>query len=262
MGPASISTSISISLICAAAFHTPLSAQTLQSSASIPDNPNRNEIPLLPDISSSLTSQDPTPASTWELVKPNNINPGLTWQIASLPQANSSLDWQIISTTEQLIAQPAPTEQPDDQPKPSAQTSLAPWIVGLGGGARIGIGEPTYGMVYGRIGREISNKAALSLRPAYIFGNSDSEGSSNSQGAFKMPLTLDLYPNKPISPYAGVGVATNTDSNGNANAMITAGLDINFVKHLGLSLGINYIFQDSDQDDRDVEAFTVLYYRF
>jgi opacity protein-like surface antigen len=136
--------------------------------------------------------------------------------------------------------------------------------MGLGGGVRIGIGndEPTYGMVYGRIGREIGKDAALSLRPAYIFGNVNSDGSSNNQGAFQMPLTLDIYPNSPVSPYAGVGVATNTDSSGNADAMITAGLDINLVKHLSLSLGLNYIFDSSDQDNKDVEAFTVLYYRF
>ena len=52
---------------------------------------------------------------------------------------------------------------------------------------RIGIGEPTYGMVYGRVGREIGKDAALSLRPAYIFGNVNSDGSSNNQGAFQMP---------------------------------------------------------------------------
>ena len=136
--------------------------------------------------------------------------------------------------------------------------------MGLGGGVRIGIGydEPTDGMVYGRIGREIGKDAALSLRPAYIFGNVGPDGSSNNQGAFQMPLTLDIYPNSPVSPYAGVGVATNTDSNGNADAMITAGLDINLVKHLSLSLGLNYIFEGSDEDNKDVEAFTVLYYRF
>ena len=136
--------------------------------------------------------------------------------------------------------------------------------MGLGGGIRIGIGydEPTDGMVYGRIGREIGKDAAISLRPAYIFGNVGSDGYSNNQGAFQMPLTLDLYPNSPISPYAGVGVATNTDSNGKADAMITGGLDINLVKHLSLSLGLNYIFEGSDQDNKDLEAFTVLYYRF
>jgi hypothetical protein len=40
-----------------------------------------------------------------------------------------------------------------------------------------------------------------------------------------MPLTLGLYQNSPVTPYAVVGVATNTDSNGNADAMNTTGLD-------------------------------------
>ena len=134
--------------------------------------------------------------------------------------------------------------------------------MGLGGGVNIdNYGGPTNGIVYGRIGREIGKDAAISLRPAYIFGNVGSDGSSNNQGAFQMPLTLDLFPNTPFSPYAGVGVATNTQSDGNADTMITAGLDINLVKHLSLSLGLNYIFI-SDHNNRDIEAFTVLYYRF
>ena len=218
-------------------------------------------MPLKRDIKSSQTSQDPIPEHTLELSQSANSETGLTWQTTFPLPTNSTLVWQLAEAIEPT-AQPTPTDQPGDKPKAYAQTALSPWIVGLGGGARIGIDEPTYGMVYGRIGREISKETAISLRPAYIFGNSDSKGTSNNQGAFQMPLTLDLYPNKLISPYAGVGVATNTDSTGNANAMVTAGLDINFAKHLSLGLGINYIFQTSDQDNRDVEAFTLLYYRF
>ncbi len=150
-GPVSISASVSISIICTAAFHSPLAAQTLRPAASFPDNPNRHARPFNHDISSSLTSQDSIPAPTWELGQPANTKPGSTWQKASPLPTNSSPDWQPAPTTEQPADQPAaqPTpavqlgDQPGDQPKPSAQTSLAPWIVGLGGGVRIGIGEPT-----------------------------------------------------------------------------------------------------------------------
>lgn len=132
----------------------------------------------------------------------------------------------------------------------------------MGGGLRIGIGEPNYGMAYGRIGRMIGEDTSISLRPAYVFGNIDSAGAKNNEGAFQMPLTLDLYPNSLFSPYVGGGIATNTGSSGSTDAMATAGLDINISKRLSLGLGINYIFESADEDNRDVEGFTVLYFKF
>jgi opacity protein-like surface antigen len=262
------SIAVLLSLTGIAAFGVPLSAQPLRPAVSLLDNPKPTAHSFRHTIASSQTSQDPIPAPTWELGQPAADKPGTTWEKTSPIPTESSPNWQLAPAGDQVAPQAKPQPEPDEQPsgqaRVTAQTSLSPWILGLGGGLRIGIGndEPTFGMVYGRVGREVGKDAAISLRPAYVFGNVDSSGSSNSQGAFQMPLTLDLYPNSQFSPYAGVGVATNTDSNGNTDAMITAGLDINLVKHLSFSLGINYIIETSDQDNRDVEAFTVLYYRF
>jgi opacity protein-like surface antigen len=136
------------------------------------------------------------------------------------------------------------------------------WFFGIGGGARIGIGEPTYPMVYGRIGRRFGNDLALSIRPGYIFGNSDSQGKSNSEGAFQMPLTLDFAPDQSFSPFIGAGIATNTDSNGKTEPLFTAGVDIRITSNLSFAASINVVYQSSDEDNRDVEALTVLYFRF
>jgi hypothetical protein len=43
-----------------------------------------------------------------------------------------------------------------------------------------------------------------------------------------MPLTLDFFRRSVLSPCIGVGIATNTDSTGDTDPMITGGLDINF----------------------------------
>ena len=76
-----------------------------------------------------------------------------------------------------------------------------------------------------------------------------------------MPLTLDLFPRAPISPYFGVGLATNTDSTHTTDAMLTGGIDLNLVPHLALGLNINYVFQ-SALNDTDWEAMALLYYHF
>lgn len=210
----------------------------------------------------SESGKQPVPAPTWESSPPAESNSGTTWQAAPPAQPQSPSNWQPDPTTNQPIAAPKASDQPETDQKPSFQTPLYPWILGLGGGARIGLGEPTYGMVYGRVGRAIGTETAISLRPAYVFGNVNGSGASTNQGAFQMPLTIDLFPTSRFSPYAGAGIATNTDSNGNTDAMITAGLDVNLAKHVSLSLGFNYIIETSDSDNKDVEAFTVLYFRF
>ena len=136
------------------------------------------------------------------------------------------------------------------------------WIFGAGGGVRWGVGEPNYGMIYGRAGKLINTDLSISIRPTYIFGNSDQFGSPNSQGAFQVPVTLDLAPNRFFSPYAGVGIASNTDSMGKVDAMLTGGVDIRVTQYFTLGAGINYIIEPQDADNRDVEAFSILYLRF
>ena len=155
-----------------------------------------------------------------------------------------------------------PDEQPASEPtKPAPQS---PWILGIGGGARIGAGEPTYPMVYGRLGRMVHRDASLSLRPRYIFGNSDQQGQSNREGAFQMPLTLDLKPTNWLSPYLGGGIATNTDSTGKTDGMFSMGVDISINRNLAIDIGMNYIFQSSSVDSNkgDFEFTSVLYLRF
>jgi len=148
--------------------------------------------------------------------------------------------------------------QPDEQVSPQGPKA----ILGLGGGARIGIGEPTYPMIYGRAGVQLSPDIAISFRPAYIFGNSDQDGKRNGQGAFQAPLTLDLATRSWISPYIGFGIATNTDSNGKTDPMLSGGVDLRVVGNLYVAVGLNYILESGDSDNRDLEALSVIYYKF
>ena len=45
-----------------------------------------------------------------------------------------------------------------------------------------------------------------------MIGNSDANGVRNNQGEFILPLTLDLFTDKPLSVYFGSGILTNVDS--------------------------------------------------
>lgn len=201
----------------------------------------------------------------------------LQWD-ASSQQDNviRSLPWKSVERSKHLAFE-APIDQalgstpgadsstqdgPSAEPlKPSQQSS---WIVGLGGGARIGTGEPTYPLVYARLGHKIDKTVSLSLRPRYIFGNSDLQGRSNNEGAFEMPLTLDVKATSWLSPYLGGGIATNTDSTGQTNGMLSLGADISITRNLAIDIGVNYIFQPKavDSDGGDFEISTAVYYRF
>lgn len=202
---------------------------------------------------------------------------GLAWNNSPPTGAvGIPLAWQTVSAVEQMPGDgdvpqrpgttfpPYPQSQERLSPEADRSTAQSPWIVGIGGGARIGYGEPTYPMVYARLGRMLERNASLSLRPRYIFGNSDLQGESNSEGAFQMPLTLDLKLNSWLNPYLGGGIATNTDSTGKTNGMISLGVDIMIHRNLALDLGMNYVFQPSDLDGdrRDLEFTSVLYLRF
>lgn len=191
--------------------------------------------------------------------------------------ASGALPWKSIVPSQQ-VARKAPTDQPlgsSPGPDPSTPDGLpaaeaaksgqqAPWIIGLGGGVRIGTGEPTYPMVYARLGHRLDPTVSLSLRPRYIFGNSDLQGRSNNEGSFEIPLTLDIKANSWLSPYLGGGIATNTDSTGQTNGMISLGTDISISRNLVLDIGVNYIFQSSTVDDNggDFELSSALYLRF
>ena len=195
----------------------------------------------------SYTTVTPT-APVW--VESQNVSAPAPAQAAapSAPSPTPTGVWQ------------SPQPVADAPPQVRRQESTA--IVGIGGGARIGFGEPTDAMIYGRLGVPLTPDIAVSVRPAYIFGNADQVGKSNNQGAFQAPITLDLATRSWISPYIGFGIATNTDSNGNTDPMISGGVDIKLLDRLYLALGVNYIFESSDPDNRDIEGLSVLYFRF
>jgi opacity protein-like surface antigen len=203
--------------------------------------------------------------------------PGLQWNTqAPEDAAGRSLTWQTVNPLDQLASDGNPRQPSGSTPaaapatpdataaEPDNPAQQRPWIIGIGGGARIGAGEPTYPMVYGRLGHMLNRDAALSLRPRYIFGNSNQLGRSNSEGAFQMPLTLDVKPTSWLSPYLGGGIATNTDSTGQTNGMLSLGADISISRNLAIDLGMNYIFQPNaiDSTNGDFEFTSVLYLRF
>lgn len=150
---------------------------------------------------------------------------------------------------------------------PEAFAPENPLLFGFGGGLRFGDsfgvnpGEPSSGVLTARIGYKLSRDFSLSLRPSLIFGNVDRFGIPNNQSAFQMPLTLDLFRRSFISPYLGGGIATNTDSSGATNPMLSGGVDIRLFENLVLGLNVNYIFQ-SEFNDTDWEAMSLLYLRF
>lgn len=194
-----------------------------------------------------------------------------SWSV--VPQVTTgSRSWRTV-TEQQLVTEnertrivdaPAIAELSEPRTIANDPEALRPWILGVGGGARIGVGEPTYPMVYGRLGRMLSRDVALSLRPRYIFGNSNLDGKANDQGSFQMPLTADLRPNYWISPYVGGGIATATDSTGSTDPMVSFGVDLRLNPNISVDLGLNYIFQSQsvDGDSGDVELTSVIYLRF
>jgi hypothetical protein len=237
--------------------------------------PGRAQEPLAPAAPSPQAQQQPATGLVWELVTPEQAAapasaPGEQQQLLQPgDQASAGLQWERVQPGEDV----SPTDVAEEiKATESARASAiaaatappAPptWIIGVGGGARIGVGEPTYGMVYGRVGYTLSEDLAISLRPGYVFGNSDQLGEANNEGALQLPLTLDFAPHSTISPYIGLGIATNTDSNGSTDLLLSAGIDIKVTRNISLAAGVNVISQSDDQDNRDVEGITVLYLRF
>jgi len=204
-------------------------------------------------------------------------NSALLWSRSTPADgAAASSSWQIVTPLDQVAldgsaAQPSESTSAADpsttgaaSPEPAKSVQQNPWILGIGGGARIGFGEPTYPLIYGRLGRIVNEDVAISLRPRYIFGNIDEQGKSNNEGVFQMPLTVNLRPTSWISPYLGAGIATNTDSTGKTDAMMTLGADISLSRNISIDLGLNYIFQSSnlDANNRDLELDALIYWSF
>ncbi len=94
-----------------------------------------------------------------------------------------------------------------------------------------------------------------------MIGNSDANGVRNNQGEFILPLTLDLFTDKPLSVYFGPGISTNVDSSGLTVFSLSGGVDIRLSNRLKLSAGLSYAF-DADTSGRgDTSAQTILYYK-
>ena len=253
---------LSIQFCIAVTFCLPVSAEASKSAISNPIS-SKGSDRTKNSKTAARGSQDSGQSPRWESVQSTLLAPRPIWELVPSDQASSSLNWQEGATSQQPTATPAPKVDTDSSnTQPSTQLPSNPWIIGLGGGLRIGIGDPTYGMAYGRIGRMVGKDTSISLRPAYVFGNIDPAGDKNNEGAFQMPLTLDLYPNSRFSPYIGGGIATNTNSEGSTDAMATVGLDINLSKRLSLGAGLNYIFYAPDENNRDIQGFTVIYFKF
>jgi hypothetical protein len=134
-------------------------------------------------------------------------------------------------------------------------------IFGIGTGYHGFAGDRPSPVLTGRLGYAFGEELGISLRPTYIFLNRDLQGVDNSDGAFQLPITLDLFPRALLSPYFGGGVANKTQTTHSTDAMLTGGIDLNLLPNLTLGLNVNYIFQTAI-DDTDWGAMALLYLRF
>jgi len=135
-------------------------------------------------------------------------------------------------------------------------------IYGIGGGVNFGSDLPNSGVFTGRIGYKLNETLAVSLRPSVIFGNRDVLGRYNGQTSFQLPLTLDLFRRSVVSPYLGGGIATNTYSTGQTNAMLTGGVDLNITQNVTLGFNVNYVFLPDGVTFDALQAMTLLYLKF
>jgi hypothetical protein len=217
----------------------------------------------------SLAPPEPPASLSSNSAGPVSLDPA-PWQ-SVLPES-SEAGWLPVGN---VFVLPAPFVPEPSKLNPVEQAALPrtslpyedPGFFGIGGGVRWGAaagvnsGEPTSGVMTGRIGYKLGRDFSLSLRPSYIFGNRDLQGNNNNEGEFQMPLTIDLFRKALISPYLGGGIATNTDSTGATNPMLTAGVDINITRNIVLGFNANYIYQN-DIGDTDWQGMSLLYLRF
>ena len=185
----------------------------------------------------------PSTSPNWKLT-----NPGSTPDSTKISQSNQPLGSQ--------PGQPDPTTTAPQSTPPGKP------FLDVGIGPRIGIGEPTYPAASLRFGVPLSTTTSLSLRPFYVFGNSDSNGAPNSQGEFTIPLTLDLFTNSPVSVYFGPGATWNVDSSGLTVFSLSGGLDFKIIEKIRLSTGLYYGMDNDRSGFGDWGANAFLYFRF
>ena len=87
-------------------------------------------------------------------------------------------------------------------------------------------------------------------------------GRYNGETSFQLPLTLDLFRRSVVSPYLGGGIATNTYSTGETNAMLTGGVDLNITQNITLGFNVNYVFLPDGVTFDALQAMTLLYLKF
>ncbi len=201
----------------------------------------------LPGRSQSL----PAPPPAWEPVAP--VTPQSGWE----PVAD-------VATLPAEYLPPPANRDPAElavvprQGKPIENIG----IYGIGGGVNFGSDLPNSGVFTGRVGYKLNETVAVSLRPSVIFGNRDTLGRYNGQTSFQLPLTLDLFHRSVVSPYLGGGIATNTYSTGQTNAMLTGGVDLNITENITLGFNVNYVFLPDGVNFDALQAMTLLYLKF
>lgn len=220
-------------------------------------------------VRASLAPVDVPPAASADTGLPPRLDPSPWMPVdTQAPQASWLPVGNVFVLPAPFTPEPAGLNPVEQAARP--RTSLPyedPGFFGIGGGVRWGqaagvdTGEPTSGVVTGRIAYKLGRDFSLSLRPSYIFGNRDLKGRDNSEGEFQMPLTIDIFRKALVSPYLGGGIATNTDSTGATNPMLTGGVDINITRNIVLGLNVNYIYQN-DIGDTDWQTMSLLYLRF
>lgn len=186
------------------------------------------------------------PAASWTPLSDSRVNP------SALPPLSRYGVMPPAQHPEMAVETAIPLVDPATLPGP---------IFGIGTGYHGFAGDRPSPVLTGRLGYAFGEELGISLRPTYIFLNRDLQGVDNSDGAFQLPITLDLFPRALLSPYFGGGVAINTDTTHATDAMLTGGIDLNLLPNLTLGLNVNYIFQTAI-DDTDWGAMALLYLRF
>jgi len=122
----------------------------------------------------------------------------------------------------------------------------------LGVGARGGFNDSTAAVINAKLKINGEDRPGVSLRPALLLGD---------EIEVRLPLTVDLELGEQFFPFAGAGVAYNTDGLSAVDPMLTAGTDVRLVENLVLGLEGNFIFQ-LDSSDTDAEFIGTVNYEF